>query len=413
MTSSPMAKKGSGLFSEKRPDPFLTVLVCHNYYQLPGGEDRVFEDEANLLEEHGHRVIRYTRRNDDVRSLGRLRTAQQSVWNRRTHREVRELIARERPDVMHCTNGFPLISPSAYYAARAAGVPVIQTLQNYRLLCPASVLMRDGEICEDCVGKSFAWPGVIHGCYRGSRIGTACVAGMLTIHRMAGTWRRAVSRYVVATEFGRQKFIEGGIRASQIAVKPNFVSPAPPPGRGAGKYFAFVGRLAPEKGIDTLLEAWSRCNVPLKILGDGPLAGRVARFAEQHDSVEWLGQQPGETVLSVIGDAIALVVPSIWYEGLPKTVIEAFSVGTPLVASNLGAMAEAVEPEKTGWLFTPGSADQLLAVLQSIAGAPDRATAMRPAVREVFESRYTADRNYQMLVDIYREAIQETTLRRF
>ena len=386
----------------------MKILLCHNYYQKPGGEDRVFEDEASLLEQHGHEVIRFIRSNDAIESMSRWETARRTIWNRDTYTELRDLIRLQRPAIMHCTNTFPLISPAAYYAARDERVPVVQTLQNYRLICPGALLMRNRRVCEDCVGKKIAWPAVLHGCYRGSRLGSACVTTMLASHRAAGTWSKVVSRYIVATDFARQKFTEAGFDPTQISVKPNFVDPSPPPGDGDGGHFVFVGRLAEEKGLQTLLDAWSQFSGKLKILGDGPLAGMVEKVAAQNDSIEWLGQQPGDVVQRVVGSAIALIVPSTWYEGLPKTIIEAFSVGTPMIASDLGAMSEVIETEKTGVLFQPGDSDKLLDALRWMAESPNRAKSMRADVRAVFEQRYTADRNYQLLLDIYRQVIDES-----
>ncbi len=218
-----------------------------------------------------------------------------------------------------------------------------------------------------------------------------------------------VSRYVVATDFARQKFTEAGFDPTKISVKPNFVDPSPPPGDGDGGHFVFVGRLAEEKGLQTLLDAWSRFSGKLKILGDGPLAGMVEKVASQNDSIEWLGQQPGDVVQQVVGSATALIVPSTWYEGLPKTIIEAFSVGTPMIASDLGAMSEVIETEKTGVLFQPGDSDKLLDALRWMAESPNRAKSMRADVRAAFEQRYTADRNYQLLINVYRQVIDESS----
>ncbi|QEG34821.1 glycosyltransferase [Bythopirellula goksoeyrii] len=391
------------------PDPFK-VLLCHNFYKLAGGEDRVFEDEAKLLENHGHQVIRYTVSNDEIDTMSSWSAAVRTIWNRKTYAELRSLIREERPTVVHFTNTFPLISPAAYYAARKERVPVVQTLQNYRLVCPGALLMRDGQICEDCLAKRIKWPAVLHGCYRGNRLASACVTTMLATHSALGTWRNLVSRYVVATEFGRQKFIEAGFRAEQITVKPNFVASVPPCGKGDGGHFVFVGRLSPEKGINTLLEAWPRFGRSLKILGDGPLADKVAQFASQHEGVQWLGHQPPETVHQVVADAISLIVPSIWYEGLPKTIIEAFSVGTPIIGSDLGAMSEVITPGKTGMLFPAGDANKLLEALHQMSDSPERCQSMRDNVRQQFEQLYTAERNYDLLRDIYCQAIDEGDL---
>ena len=252
--------------------------MLHNHYQQPGGEDQVFEVEGALLEAHGHRVLRYTQHNDSVADMTRAELAKATVWNTVAYRELRTLIREEQPQVAHFHNTFPLISPAAYHAARAERVPVVQTLHNYRLICPSALFFREGRVCEDCSGKAVPWPGVAHACYRGSRSSSAAVAAMLTAHRVLGTWSRAVDAYIGLTEFARQRFVRGGLPAEKIVVKPNFVHPDPGAGGGDGEYVLFVGRLSEEKGVDTLLKAWKRprVRVPLKIVGDGPLVPEVA-----------------------------------------------------------------------------------------------------------------------------------------
>lgn len=255
------------------------VLLCHNFYQEPGGEDQVYADEGLLLESFGHEVIRYSRHNDDIANMSRLQTARATFFNKQTLEEVRKLIRKEQPDVLHCHNTFPLISPAIYVAANEAGVPVVQTLHNFRLLCPSALFLRNGRPCEDCLGKLLAWPGVLHACYRRDRAATAVVAGMLAVHRLGGTWVRRVQQFIALSEFSRRKFIEGGLPAGRLAVKANFMRNDPGYGGGRGGYAIFVGRLAAEKGIEALLAAWRRLKtpLPLKIVGDGPLAGQVLR----------------------------------------------------------------------------------------------------------------------------------------
>lgn len=304
----------------------MKVLLAHNFYQQPGGEDQVFADEGALLESHGHEVIRYSVHNDSVEGMGRLSLAARTVWNRKTYQELRELVRRERPAVAHFQNTFPLISPAAYYAVRREGAAVVQELPNYRLMCPAAVLFRDGKVCQECVGKPIAWRGVLHKCYRGSRGTTAVVAGMTALHRLAGTWKNAIDIYIALTDDGREKFIAGGLPAAKIMVKGNFVSPDPGPGEGKGGYALFAGRLSPEKGLDTLVEAWSKLQlqIPLKVVGDGPLASLIQAAAASNPAIQWLGRQPPETVLNLMGDAVVLICPSNWHEtGGPKTVLEA------------------------------------------------------------------------------------------
>jgi len=383
----------------------MKILLCHNHYQQPGGEDQVYADEGWLLESHGHEVIRYTRHNDDVDRLGRLRLAEQTVYNRETAAELRELIARRRPDVMHCTNIFPLISPAAYDAAHEAGVPVVHSLHNYRLLCPGSLLLRNDRVCETCLGKRFPWPAVLHGCYRGDRKASAVVTAMNTWHNLRGTWRHRVDRFIALTHFARNKFIEGGLPAERITVKMNFVHPDPRPGPGGGGYALFVGRLTAQKGVESLLEAWQKVGsrLPLRIAGDGPLADRVRRAAAANPAVSFLGRRPLEEVMDLLGGAEMLVFPSVGHEHCPKTILESYAKGTPVVAAGLGAVAELVHHGRTGLHFTPGNPGDLAAKAAELQNSPDRRTRMRQAARAEYENRFTAEPNYRALMGIYEE----------
>lgn len=384
----------------------MKILLCHNYYQQPGGEDQSFAAEARLLESHGHTVLRYTLHNDAIEQMGRCGAARRTFWNRQVYADLHRLIGRERPQVMHCTNTFPLISPAAYYAARAEGVPVVQSLRNYRLLCPNALFLRDGKVCEDCLGKTFAWPAVLHGCYRGSRAASAVAAAMLAGHRAMRTWTRAVRLYYTLTDFARRKFIEGGLPGERIAVKPNFIDPDPGPGTGQGGCAVFVGRLSPEKGIETLLSAWGRLrtSMPLKIIGDGPQADLVRTAAERDSRIEWLGRQTPEQVLDLIGEAACLVMPSIWYETFGRTIIEAYSRGTPVVASRIGALAELVDEGRTGLTFKPGDPGDLADKVQGLLEDSQALGRMRLGARQEYRSKYTGEINYSQLMAIYAAA---------
>jgi glycosyltransferase involved in cell wall biosynthesis len=384
----------------------MRILLCHNYYQQRGGEDESFEAEASLLESRGHEVVRYTVHNDSVEQMSSARVSLKAFFNRGVYRDLSRLIADRRPDVMHCTNIFPLISPAAYYAARRNGVPVVQSLRNYRHLCPGVYFLRDGHVCESCLHKTFAWPAVVHGCYRESRAASAVAALSHSVHRALGSWQNCVDYYFTLTEFARQKFIAAGWPAEKIAVKPNFVYPDPRPGTGAGGYAVFVGRLSPEKGVSTLLDAWRQLPeaMPLKIIGQGPEESRIREFAERHPHVELLQFRPLPEVLEIVGEAAFLAMPSLWYETFGRTIVEAYAKGTPVLASRHGAIAELVEEGATGMLFEPGSASELATNAAALWRHPDL-SAIRRAARETYESRYRADANYQQLLQIYRTAI--------
>lgn len=384
----------------------MRLLLLHNHYQQPGGEDQVFAAEGELLEAHGHRVLRYTAHNDQVAKMSNPALVKATVWNQAVYRELRALIRKERPQVAHFHNTLPLISPAAYYAARAEGVPVVQTLHNYRLLCPNALFFRKGRVCEDCLGKTFPWPGVAHACYRQSRPASGTVAAMLSAHRTLGTWRGAVDLYVALTEFARRKFVEGGLPSEKIVVKPNFVHPDPGMGQGRGDYVLFVGRLSEEKGLDTLLAAQEQFGkqVQLKLLGDGPLAPRVAEAAKRQ-KLEWLGQLPKDRVVGMMKDAQALIFPSVWYEGFPMVIAEAYAVGLPVIASDLGSMSSLIEHGRTGLRFRPGDPEDLAGQVKWAVTHPAELSRMRKAARAKFEAEYTAERNYQLLLETYDQVI--------
>jgi len=379
------------------------VVLAHNFFQQAGGEDEVFRAEGSLLEARDHQVIRYSVHNDSIPKLGHFTLAKSTLWNSVVYRDLGRLLRRESPLLIHFHNTFPLISPAAYYAARDVGVPVVQTLHNYRLICPNGLLLRDGRPCELCVGKAVAWPGVVHSCYRQSRSATAVTAAMLALHRARGTWIGAVDVYIALSDFSRRKFIEGGLPAERIMVKPNFLVTDPGTGDHTGGFALFVGRLSAEKGVHTLLQAWRQLprTFPLKIVGDGPLLGTIAQSPA---NVEWIGHVPKDRVLSLMRDATFLVVPSEVYENFPLTVLEAFATGLPVIASGHGALEELVLDGQTGRLFRPGNAGALSATLEWALNHRDDMQAMAQRARAEFEAKYSPERNYDLLMRVYNAA---------
>jgi len=372
----------------------------HDYYQQRGGEDEVFAAEGDLLQSRGHMVARYSVHNRAIEDQPRARLAKNTIWNSRVYANVRRLVSQHRPDVVHFHNTFPLISPAAYYAAHAEGVPVVQTLHNFRLICPNAILFRDGHLCEECSGRAVAWPSVVHACYRHSRPASAATTAMLAVHRVAGTWERAVNVYVALTEFARRKFIAGGMPAARIVVKPNFLNPDPGPGDHTGGFALFVGRLSAEKGIATLIDAWAILGgrVPLKIVGTGPLASLVQ---QQSHHIEWLGAQPHHQVIALMQRAAFLIFPSEWYEGFPMTLAEAFATGLPVIASARGSIAEIVADNVTGRHCEPANAEDLAASVDWMLSHPNSCAEFGRRARLEFESKYTAPSNYSQLLNIY------------
>lgn len=392
----------------------MRVAMVHNYYLVRGGEDESFESEARMLREHGHAVTSVTEHNERVRSLGYIRTAVRTVWSVESYDRLRTILRREKSDILHVQNFFPLLSPSVYYAARAEGVPVVQTLRDYRLYCPDGRFFRDGRACEDCLDQLVPISGIIHACYRGSMAATATVATMLTVHRALGTWNRLVDVYIALTDFARRKFIQGGVPAEKLVVRPNSIHPDPGVGQHRGGYALFVGRLSPEKGVDTLLDAWERIDRrwTLRIVGDGPLTNLVARASARSSGVEYLGRLPVEDVYALLAEARVLVFPSSFYETFGRVAIEAFAHGTPVIGANIGAIAEVTEDGRTGLLFKPADAADLAAKLEWAWEHPQSLAAMGREARREYETKYTAAVNYPRLLDIYQLATARSRDRR-
>jgi glycosyltransferase involved in cell wall biosynthesis len=379
----------------------VRVLIAHNAYQQRGGEDSVVDDEVALLRGRGAEVELMQLHNDDIADMGRAELLSRTLWSRPAAQHMTARCAAFRPDVVHVHNSFPLMSPAIHWAAQAAGVPVVQTLHNFRLLCPQAMLLREGKVCEDCVGR-LPWRGAVRGCYRGSKAQSAVLAGMLTLHRGLGTWQRRVNRFVALNDFCRAKFVEGGLPAQRVVVKPNFVD-LPAPAEAPRDGLLFVGRLSPEKGLDVLAAAARQSGVPVKVVGSGPMQASLAA----EPALQMLGPQPMPAVLAHMRAARALVMPSVWYENFPRTLVEAWASGLPVIASRLGAMADLIEDGVTGLLFEAGNAASLAERLQWAQAHPDALAEMGRRARSHYEAHYTADRNHAQLMSIYQSAIEE------
>ncbi len=388
----------------------MKILLVHNFYLEPGGEDQVFAAESEVLRAHGDDVRTYTVHNSRIASMGRLHLAAATVWNREVLDELTNRIGQDRPDLVHFHNTFPLISPAGYAAARHWGIPVVQTLHNFRLLCVNALFLRDGKPCEDCLGHAVAWPGVVHACYRRSRRASAVVAGMLAVHRVRRTWDAAVDTYIAMSEFARDKFVAGGLPPQRIVVKSNFLAHDPGVGTHEGNFALYVGRLSPEKGIEGLLDVWRRLAPPmrLRIIGSGPLESSLDR----PPGVEFLGRQPRECVLAAMKDARVLVFPSVCYENFPLAILEAMATGLPVIASHQGSVPEIVEDGRSGVLVPSGNPEHWAGALGWAMGHPEAMGTMGHEARRLFEDRYTPDAGYRRLSDVYRGTISRSRSQR-
>jgi glycosyltransferase involved in cell wall biosynthesis len=380
----------------------VRIFQVHTRYRQSGGEDIVVATEARLLRDAGHTVITHLETNpEDRRDAGRKFAA--AVWNRSAAQRIGELALQAAPDVVHVHNTWFALSPAILGRMRSLGLPVVMTLHNYRLICAAATLLRDGSPCRDCVG-THPWHAVQHRCYRDSRAQSAVAAASIAVHQARRTWHKDVDRFLALNEFGREQFIEGGLPADRIAVKPNSVTdpgPRPPPSRS--NTVVFLGRLTPEKGIAHLLDAWRSIPPPLElvVVGDGPIAELVK--AKAPDRVTFRGWLPPEEIGPLLLGARALAFPSVWYEGQPLVALEAAAAGLPVVFSDLGSMSGIFAPGAEELAMPPAEPAGMATVLARLAddGYVDRYGAF---CRRRFEERYTHAIASSRLEAIYREA---------
>jgi glycosyltransferase involved in cell wall biosynthesis len=377
------------------------VLVVHNRYQQAGGEDAVVRAEIELLRRHGHRVIRYVRDNAEIELMSTWRKASllaTSTWKQQAYRELRSLIRTERPDVVHCHNLVPLISPAAYYACKAEGVPVVQSLHNFRLCCPAGTFFQNGAACHDCGGE--LGQAVLRGCYRKSRVQTAAVTTMLGAHRAVGTFERVVDAYSAPSEFCADQVAQGGIPKEKITVRPNFLPSDAGVRTSSDDYVLYVGRLCEEKGIRQLLRAWKRLQeIPLVIVGEGPLRAEAEQSAPA--SVTFVGALSPVETLARMKSARLLVFPSIGYETFGMVALESAACGVATVGSRLGAIPELIEDGRTGLLFDPHNRDEFVEKIDWAWAHPVAINEMGVAARRGYLRHYTAEQGYESLMRLY------------
>lgn len=387
----------------------MKILIAHNRYIEPGGEDVVFEQEVSLLRRFGHDVLTYERGNGELREMKlipRVLRSAEAVWSSTTYSEFSNLLTIFMPDIVHVHNTFLRISPSIFQACADKGIPVVNTIHNYRLLCPATTLYRDGAPCEKCVGGNM-WQGIARGCYRSSRTATALSASVTGYNWLRRTWSDAVNHYIAPTNFVRDKMADAGLPAARISVKPHFVDPDPCVAAHPESYALFLGRLSPEKGVTTLLSAWQQLSdVPLLIVGDGPQRAEMERISHQRNlNCRFEGHRTRTDVLAKLKKARLLVFPSIGYETFGMGIIEAYACGVPVLASNHGAMRELVQTGRTGLLFEPANPDALAHAVRRCWSDDQLRSHMSLNARREYENKYTAATNYEMLMSIYERVL--------
>lgn len=382
----------------------MRILIAHCRYKQRGGEDVVFESEAAQLRDAGHEIDTFIADNSSINErsfVSKIVTASTTVWGvRETHRLAAH-IQSFGPEIVHFHNTFPLLSPSAYYACAAASVPVVHTLHNYRTFCASGMLLRSGTICERCLGKRF-YNGVRFGCYRGSRAASIPLVASQYLHWSMNSYQRKVDKFIALTNFAKQKYIEAGFLEEKIVVKPNSVAEPLSWKRSLGDYALFVGRIAPEKGLRTLIRAWGKRSQRLIAVGDGPermpLEEEVGRTRL---NVHFVGARTRQEVMELLSRAQCLIVPSEWYEGFPMTIVEAYSMGVPVVASRIGSLAEVVLEGKTGMLFDAGNIPQLSDLLSNTIDNWRLLEVLGAEAKRGFRQYYSPEANVKSLEHIY------------
>jgi glycosyltransferase involved in cell wall biosynthesis len=391
----------------------MRVLIAHNRYRSaqPSGENVVVDDEARLLAEHGCEVELVQTRSDEIADWPANKKALlpvRTVWSREGRKLVADAVERFRPDVVHVHNTFPLLSPAALRTARASGAAVVAPMHNFRPLCAAATFARDGKVCTSCLGRG-PLPAVVHGCYRDSRLATVPLAASIAAHRLAGTWRNSVDRYIFPSAFARSLYVQAGWSPDRLVVKPN-TAPEPGFGRtGPGRGFVALSRFSREKGLDTLLDAWRTAAIdePLTLIGSGDLDRDLRARAAGLANVEFAGQLSHADALARLAGARALVVPSRWFEVFPRTIVEAYALGVPVVASRLGSLVDIVEHDVTGLHFEPDSPDELAASLRRLANADALTEELGKEARRRYENELAAGPTTRRLLAIYGEALAQ------
>ncbi|MFJ4370822.1 glycosyltransferase [Streptomyces chartreusis] len=392
----------------------MHVLVVHNRYASaqPSGENKVVDQEVELLRAAGHQVELFERRSDDIADrslLGKAALPFLVPWNPAVRTELAARLRTERPDVVHVHNVFPLLSPAVLAACADAGVPAVATLHNYTQVCLPGTLQRDGRPCTECVGSAAPLPAVRHGCYRNSRLATVPLAVSMSVNRRR--WWSGVERFLCISAAQRDVLVRAGMPSERLVVKHNFVPDPDDRRSGAGEHVLYLGRLAEAKGVRLLMTAWDELaaaggvGVPLVIAGTGPLEQEVTAWAAGRDDVRYVGLYDTAECRKAIARSVAVVAPSTWLEAFGLVVVEAMAAGVPVVAAGHGAFAELVEDGVTGLLHRPGEHGSLASCIRRIAAGPDRNQEMGRAARRRYELGFSPAVGLERLVEEYRTAI--------
>ena len=389
----------------------MKILIINNKYQEKGGEDNSFAIESQMLKDHGQEVETLVFDNAALTAtFSKIKLSYQLFYNSESAKVLQRRIKAFRPDIIHVHNFFYVASPSVFFIAKQNKIPIVFTVRNYRLVCSGAYLLRDNKVCELCINKKFPIHGVVHKCHRNSALQSAHLTMMIGLHKLFNTWNKKIDRFIVLTEFAKRKLMDSSLdlSESQIVVKPNFNEDhGYADWNRRDDYYLFVGRLSEEKGIDVLLNAYRHHPFKLKIIGTGPLVKMVEDLAQKHPDIEYLGFRDNPFIIDLLKKSKALLFPSKWYEGMPRTILEAFSTGTPVISTDLDNINEIVADHYNGLHFSNGDPKSLSERIMYFESYGDRPMLVKNA-RSTFEEKYTYKTNYQQLIKIYEELVMKS-----
>ncbi|MBQ8337634.1 MAG: glycosyltransferase family 4 protein [Oscillospiraceae bacterium] len=392
----------------------MKILVVHNFHRSgsASGDDQVFKSETALLESRGHEIVKYTVQNDEFDSrgaLGKLVSAFSMLWSFKNYREVKRLIEAEKPDLMHIHTFFPLLSPSVLYAAKKSGLKVVATLHDTRFVCPCATSLRGTTLCNKC-GDGNYLRMVKYGCFKNSRLQSLFVAFIFSVHRLLKTFYKQIDKYICLNENQIKLLLDIGFDSSKIVKKYNFVPDAEADLKEQKqqdlpeRYVTFYGRIGEEKGIRILMQMWNKIHdIPLVVMGGGPLEEEFATWAKGKENVHFLGYTPHDKCLSIVKGSEFVVFPSIWYEGCSMVEIEAQSLGKPLIATDLGFSQEAIEDGYNGYKVALNDVDGFVERVRALWNDSEKCEQMGKNARKDYEQKYQTEDNYKQLVEIYTE----------
>jgi len=384
----------------------MKILIIHNYYQNPGGEEIVVKREKELLEKNGHQVILYTKSNNELKKIKNWpRILKNLKFNKKVYSDLRKLIKKEKPNLAHIHNTFFIISPSAYLACKHENLPIVQTLHNFRFLCPNATLSNKKGICESCIKQKNFKPALKNKCYHNSLIYTSLIIKILKFLKKQVLDKKLINQFIVLSNFQKNIFIKAGFDKNKLNLKPNFVENLSPNYKKQN-YAVYLGRIDKGKGLRNLIKIWQKINFPLKIIGTGELFEKLKK-QNKNKNIKFLGYIENKKAIEILKKANFSILPSAWYEACPNLIIESYASATPIIGSNIGSIAEYIKNNKTGILINLKNENQTIKTINSIIADKKSLRKFSKNARKQYEKLFIPEKNYKTLIKIYKSAKNE------